>query len=75
MARAMSLVSSTTKVPTAVVVRRYFATSKNTLPRAFRRSQFTWRHYTTKWPESNRADGFGVTIPQWTLMKADKVIK
>jgi len=75
MARATSLGSSTTKVPTAVVVRRYLATSKNTLPRAFRRSQFTCGHYTTNWSESNRADGFGVTIPQWTLMQADKVIR
>jgi len=43
MALAMRLTSFTTKEPTAVVVSRYFATSKNILPSAFLRSRFMSR--------------------------------
>ena len=53
MATAKSLGASTTNVPTAVVVRRYLATSKNTLPSAFLRSQFTRVHYTRPQEKSN----------------------
>lgn len=53
MVLATRLISSTTNDPTAVVVRRYFATSKNTLPSAFLRSQFTQSDYTIKTQESN----------------------
>jgi len=74
-ARATKLTSSTTNVPTAVVVSRYFATSKITWPRAFLRSQFTQRDYTIKQEQSNRAERFGLTIPQSVLYRADKVIK
>jgi len=41
MALAMRLTSFTTNDPTAVVVSKYFATSKNTLPSAFLLSLFT----------------------------------
>ncbi len=45
MALAMRLTSFTTKEPTAVVVSRYFATSKNILPNAFLRSRFMPKLY------------------------------
>ena len=69
-ARATKLTSFTTNVPTAVVVSRYFATSKITWPSAFLRSQFTQRHYTIRRRESNRAEGHGLTIPPNVLARA-----
>ena len=36
-----------------MVVIKYFATSKNTFPSAFLRSQFTQSHYTRRGHESN----------------------
>jgi len=75
MAKGIGLTCSTTNVPTAVVVSRYFATSKITWPRAFLRSQFTQRDYTIKQEQSNRAERFGLTTPPEVLMRADKVIK
>src|SRR6266850_1623035 len=45
MAVATRLTSFTANDPIAVVVRRYLATSKNTVPNAFRRSRFTKLSY------------------------------
>ena len=67
---ARRLTSCTTKEPTAVVVIKYFATSKNTLPSAFLRSQFTQNDYITRRKESIKP-----TMPPNVLYRADKVVK